>query len=118
MTTKMFLLIIISFGFFLPTVATAQRAEKAATEEMVIDEKAGTAQITSSVSAKKIQTRDQLVFDPAMVPQGKTYYLMKNGKVDKKFKSGSSTPMVADCAQIKCPESFDKDIVCWKCVER
>lgn len=115
MTTRMFLLIIIAFGFFLPTVATAQRAEKAATEDQVKD---GTAQITSSVSAKKRQTRNQLVFDPAMVPQGKTYYLMKNGKVDKKFKSGSSTSMVADCAQIKCPESFDKDIVCWKCIER
>ncbi len=118
MTTRMFLPIIIAFGFFLPTVAAAQRAEEAATEDLVIDEKAGTAQITSSDSAKKIQTRARLVFDPAMVPQGKTYYLMKNGKVDKKFKSGSSTPMAADCAQIKCPESFDKDIVCWKCIER
>ena len=36
MTTRMFLSIIIAFGFFLPTVAAAQRAEEAATEDLVI----------------------------------------------------------------------------------
>jgi len=114
----MFLLIIIAFGFFLPTVAAAQRAEEVATEDPVRDVRAGTAQIISSDLSKKIQIRGQLVLNPAMVPQGKTYYLMKNDKVDKKFISGSSTPMTTDCAQIKCPGSFDKDIVCWKCIER
>ncbi len=118
MTTRMFLPIIIAFGFFLPTVAAAQRAEEATTEDLVIDVRAGTAQIKSTDLSKKRQIRGQLVFNPAMVPQGKTYYLMKNGKVDKKFISGSSTPMTTDCAQIKCPESFDKDTVCWKCIER
>jgi len=118
MTIKAFLLIIVVFGFFLPTFAAAQRAEQAATEDQVKGERAGAAQITNSESAKKRQISSQLVFDPGMVPQGKAYYLMKNGKVDKKFKSGSSTSMAADCAQINCPKSFDKDIVCWKCIER
>ena len=57
MTTRMVLPIIIAFAFFLPTVAAAQRAEEAATEDLVIDEKAGTAQIISSDSANKRLTR-------------------------------------------------------------
>lgn len=127
MTSKMFLLTIVSSGFVLLTFAAVSTAENEAVEDLVIDERAMAAvqvdraastPARSSKSVEKRQVVDSLAFSPAKVPQDKTYYLMKNGKVDKKFKSGSSTPMTADCAQIKCPKSFDKDIVCWKCIER
>ena len=58
--------------------------------------------------------------DPTKVPSGKTYALLdKDGKTVKKFKSGTKTTMaVADCVQVDCPDSFERDVVCWKCKER
>ena len=52
------------------------------------------------------------------VPQGKTFVkLDQTGKIVARFSSGRSMG-ITDCAQVPCPGTFDKDIVCWKCVER
>jgi hypothetical protein len=68
---------------------------------------------------EKRQPADKPIYNPAIVPQGKTYYLMENGKVVKKFRSGSTTVMgKADCVVVKCPVTFPDDVVCWKCYER
>jgi hypothetical protein len=55
------------------------------------------------------------------VPTGKTYvYLDENGKEVARRKSGQSTSTagITDCAQVPCPSTFDKDVVCWKCKKR
>ncbi len=53
------------------------------------------------------------------VPAGKKYAVFNTkGKKIADFKAGEKTSMTTDCAQIPCPSSFDKDTVCWKCVER
>ena len=71
------------------------------------DRPAGEAKKAAVVSAQK-------------VPAGKTYVQVdEKGKEVKRFKSGEQTTMaVADCVQVNCPRSFDRDVVCWKCVER
>lgn len=54
-----------------------------------------------------------------MVPAGKKYAVFNaKGKKIAAYKAGEKTSMTTDCAQIPCPSSFDKDTVCWKCVER
>jgi hypothetical protein len=58
---------------------------------------------------------------PRRVPKGKTYvYLNNNGTEIARKKAGQSTRSngITDCAQIPCPSTFGKDVVCWKCVER
>ncbi len=54
------------------------------------------------------------------MPRGRLYVqLDAGGKKIRDFQSGQKTTMaVADCAQVDCPSSFGKDIVCWKCKER
>jgi hypothetical protein len=51
------------------------------------------------------------------VPTGKTY-LVYDGKGKKvaQFRSGQKTNMTTDCVIIKCPATFGKDVVCWKCM--
>jgi hypothetical protein len=60
------------------------------------------------------------VMAPQTVPVGKTYVQVDDkGKEIKRFKSGEKTTFaVADCVMVNCPRSFDRDVVCWKCVER
>jgi hypothetical protein len=58
---------------------------------------------------------------PRRVPRGKTFvYLNSSGKELSRKKAGQSTRVngITDCAQIPCPSTFGKDVVCWKCVER
>lgn len=58
---------------------------------------------------------------PRKVPRGKTFvYLNDSGKELARKRAGQSTRVngVIDCAQIPCPSTFGKDVVCWKCVER
>ncbi len=72
-----------------------------------------------SVLIEKRQPVAKPIYNPALVPKGKTYYLMENGKVIKKFRSGATTVMAkGDCIQITCPPQFPDDVVCWKCYER
>jgi hypothetical protein len=58
--------------------------------------------------------------DPTVVPRGKTYVLLDAGnKKIGDFMSGQKTTMgVTDCVQVNCPDTFGKDVVCWKCKER
>ena len=56
-----------------------------------------------------------------IVPKGKTYvYLDDKGSEVARRRSGqaSKTAGITDCAQVPCPSTFGKDIVCWKCVRR
>jgi hypothetical protein len=57
---------------------------------------------------------------PATVPPGRTYVqLDAGGKRLGEFLAGQTTPMsTTDCAQVDCPSTFDKNVVCWKCKER
>jgi len=58
---------------------------------------------------------------PRKVPRGKTYvYLNNSGKEIARKRAGQNTSStgITDCAQITCPSTFGKDVVCWKCVER
>jgi len=58
---------------------------------------------------------------PRRVPRGKTYvYLNDSGKELARKKAGQNTSSngITDCAQIPCPSTFGKDVICWKCVER
>ncbi len=53
------------------------------------------------------------------VPAGKNYAVIDaEGRTVASFSAGQKTTMTTDCAQVKCPDSFGKDTVCWKCVER
>lgn len=58
--------------------------------------------------------------DPSVVPRGKTYAVLNaSGRKIADFMSGQKTTMaVTDCAQVTCPDTFGKDVVCWKCKER
>ena len=53
----------------------------------------------------------------ARVPTGKTY-IVYDGKRKKvaEFRSGQKTSMTTNCAMIKCPSTFGKDVVCWQCM--
>ena len=54
-----------------------------------------------------------------VVPKGKTYVkLDAKGKEIARFKSGQTMARTIDCAQVPCPSTFGKDVVCWKCKER
>jgi hypothetical protein len=58
---------------------------------------------------------------PRRVPRGKTYvYLNNSGKEIARKRAGQNTHSngITDCAQIPCPSTFGKDVICWKCVER
>jgi hypothetical protein len=58
---------------------------------------------------------------PRRVPRGKTYvYLNNSGKELARKRAGQNTHStgITDCAQIPCPSTFGKDVICWKCVER
>lgn len=53
----------------------------------------------------------------AKVPRGKTYVVLdEKGKEVAKFKSGQKTTMAADCVIVKCPDTFDPNVTCWKCI--
>jgi len=57
----------------------------------------------------------------AKVPAGKTYvYLDENNKEVARKRSGQTagTTGVTDCAEVPCPSTFDKNVVCWKCKKR
>jgi hypothetical protein len=54
-----------------------------------------------------------------IVPKGKTYVqLNAKNKEIARFKAGQSTAGIIDCAEVPCPSTFGKDVVCWKCKER
>jgi Na+-transporting NADH:ubiquinone oxidoreductase subunit NqrF len=54
-----------------------------------------------------------------VVPKGKTYVqLNSKNKEIARFKAGQSTAAITDCAQVNCPSTFGKDVVCWVCKER
>src|SRR5438874_9077495 len=54
-----------------------------------------------------------------VVPKGKTYVkLDAKGKEIARFSSGQTMTRTVDCAQVPCPTTFGKDVVCWKCKER
>jgi hypothetical protein len=76
------------------------------------------AQADERVTAPGAMTAPKL--DPTLVPRGKTYVqLDAGGKTLSQFLAGQKTTMaVADCVQVNCPSTFEKDIVCWKCKER
>ena len=52
-----------------------------------------------------------------VVPAGKTYVkLDQNGKEIARFRAGQRMQhATSDCVQVDCPDTFGKDIVCWKC---
>jgi hypothetical protein len=51
------------------------------------------------------------------VPKGKVYvFYNRDGKKIAQFRSGQKTNMGTDCVIIKCPPTFGKDVVCWKCM--
>jgi hypothetical protein len=53
----------------------------------------------------------------ARVPSGKTYVVYNaNRRNVAQFRSGQKTNMGTDCVITKCPPTFGKDVVCWKCV--
>jgi hypothetical protein len=53
------------------------------------------------------------------VPKGKTYVkLNTSGQEIGRFTAGQTMTRTVDCAQVPCPETFGKDVVCWKCKER
>jgi Na+-transporting NADH:ubiquinone oxidoreductase subunit NqrF len=54
-----------------------------------------------------------------IVPKGKTYVQLnaKNKEVAR-FKAGQNATGIIDCAEVPCPSTFGKDVVCWKCKER
>lgn len=53
----------------------------------------------------------------AKVPRGATYVLLnEEGKQVTKFKSGQKTTMSPDCVIVKCPDTFDPSVTCWKCI--
>jgi hypothetical protein len=58
--------------------------------------------------------------DPTVVPRGRLYALLDDsGRKIRDFQSGQQTPMTTtDCVQVPCPDTFDKNVVCWKCKER
>jgi hypothetical protein len=68
-----------------------------------------------SQNAGSLSNRPMLSY--AEVPVGKTYvvYDAKRKKVGE-FRSGQRTPKATDCAMIKCPSTFGKDVVCWQCM--
>jgi hypothetical protein len=52
------------------------------------------------------------------VPRGSTYVVLdNNGKEIAKFKAGQKTTMGGDCVIVKCPDTFDPRVTCWKCVK-
>ena len=55
---------------------------------------------------------------PMVVPRGKTYVQVKNGKEVKRFKPGQTMTGVTDCVKVTCPGKFGADTVCWECHER
>ena len=52
-----------------------------------------------------------------VVPAGKTYVkLDQNRKEIARFSAGQRMRhATSDCVQVDCPDTFGKDIVCWKC---
>ena len=53
-----------------------------------------------------------------VVPKGKTYVqLNAKNKEIARFKAGQNMGII-DCAEVPCPSTFGKDVVCWKCKER
>lgn len=62
---------------------------------------------------KKAKAKDKVV------PKGKTYVQLnkKTNKEIARFTSGQ-TMGITDCAQVNCPSTFGKDVVCWVCKER
>jgi ABC-type uncharacterized transport system substrate-binding protein len=55
---------------------------------------------------------------PIVVPRGKTYVQVKEGKEVKRFKPGQTMTGVTDCVKVECPKKFGADTVCWECRER
>jgi len=54
-----------------------------------------------------------------VVPKGKTYVkLDAKGKEFARYTAGQTMARTVDCAQVPCPSTFGKDVVCWKCKER
>jgi len=54
-----------------------------------------------------------------IVPKGKTYVqLNAKNKEIARFKAGQNAAGIIDCAEVPCPSTFGKDVVCWKCKER
>jgi Na+-transporting NADH:ubiquinone oxidoreductase subunit NqrF len=53
-----------------------------------------------------------------VVPKGKTYVQLnaKNKEIGR-FTSGQKMGII-DCAEVPCPSTFGKDVVCWRCKER
>ena len=53
-----------------------------------------------------------------VVPKGKTFVqLNTENKEVARFKAGQKMGII-DCAEVPCPSTFGKDVVCWKCKER
>lgn len=54
-----------------------------------------------------------------VVPPGKTYVeLNASGQEIARFSSGQTMARMTDCAQVPCPSTFGKNVVCWKCKKR
>ena len=54
-----------------------------------------------------------------VVPKDKTYVkLDASGQEIGRFHAGQTMTRTVDCAKVLCPETFGKDVVCWKCKER
>jgi hypothetical protein len=64
-----------------------------------------------------IQAREEI--KKLVVPRGKTYVKLNTaGQEIGRFTAGQTMTRTVDCAQVPCPETFGKDVVCWKCKER
>jgi hypothetical protein len=78
-----------------------------------------TARSTDAVKGADQPTESLSMNFSKIVPPEKEYVIFDaQGRQILDLKAGDSTSGVTDCAQIPCPESFDSDVVCWKCVER
>lgn len=67
----------------------------------------------------KAQAGKMAAAEQIVVPKGKTYVkLDAKGKEMARFKAGQTMARTIDCAQVPCPSTFGKDVVCWKCKER
>jgi hypothetical protein len=72
----------------------------------------------ATIPAIAVLTAGEKKVQQKVVPKGKTFVQLdaKNKEVAR-FKAGQSMGII-DCAEVPCPSTFGKDVVCWKCKER
>lgn len=103
---------VIALTFILASLLTDNAAALAPKEVTPSNQQAKTATSAGQVGSGKL---------PRRVPRGKTYvYFDDKGTELARIKAGqlARSRNITDCAQIPCPSTFGKDVICWKCVKR